>query len=125
MVRARSGPDLGGPVRRADVPGWSGVSEPREEPEVVDGEVVEARRVPAPVEPQPGRSLLPVAPVAVQAAAVAATGFVAGAATLAVARRAKGRRSTKRSLRRPASKGGRPVVASRSFLVDVHLLGRE
>lgn len=55
--------------------------------------------------------------------AVAATGFVAGAATaLAVAQR-RGRRAAARSQRR--SKTGRlDVAATRSFLVDVHLLNK-
>ena len=102
------------------------MSELRDEAEIVDGEVVEARRIPATLPPSGGRSLLPAAPVAVQAAAVAATGFVAGCATLAVARRAKARRATKVAPRRAAGKNGGPgVVASRSFLIDVHLLGRE
>jgi hypothetical protein len=57
---------------------------------------------------------------AAQAAVVAATGFVAGAATLAVFRR----RSTRRALKR-GSKDRLPIVASRSFLVDVHLIGRD
>jgi hypothetical protein len=52
----------------------------------------------------------------------AAGGFVAGAAalmTLRVARRAlPGRRRARRTLER------RKVVGTRSFLVDVHLLGR-
>ena len=62
-------------------------------------------------------------PPAVQAAAVAATGFVAGAATLALVRR-----HTARKLAR--SRGPRraldalPIVGSRSFLVDVHLIGK-
>jgi hypothetical protein len=62
-------------------------------------------------------------PPAVQAAAVAATGFVAGAATLALVRR-----RTARKLAR--SRGPRraldalPIVGSRSFLVDVHLIGK-
>jgi hypothetical protein len=60
---------------------------------------------------------LPVA----QAAAVAATGFVAGAATLAVVRR----RSARRALKRRSNKDRLPIVGSRSFLVDVHLIGRD
>ena len=102
------------------------MSEPREEPEVVDGQIVEAVRFPAAPEVEPSRALSSVSPAAVQAAAMAATGFVAGAATLAVARRARSRRTSKKVVaRRPAGRGGLPVVASRSFLVDVHLLGRE
>jgi hypothetical protein len=53
-----------------------------------------------------------------QAAAVAATSFAAGVATVAIARAHKVRRA-----RRRARRAMGPVVASRSFLVDVHLLG--
>lgn len=65
----------------------------------------------------------PVASPAVQAAAVAATGLMAGAATVAAVRRVRTRgmpsvRRSRRS-RKPAA-----IVASRSFLVDVHLLDR-
>jgi hypothetical protein len=53
-----------------------------------------------------------------QAAAVAATSFAAGVATVAIVRAHKVRRT-----RRRARRAMGPVVASRSFLVDVHLLG--
>jgi hypothetical protein len=53
-----------------------------------------------------------------QAAAVAATSFAAGVATVALARATKVRRARRRARRQMA-----PIVASRSFLVDVHLLG--
>jgi hypothetical protein len=53
-----------------------------------------------------------------QAAAVAATSFAAGVATVALARATKVRRARRRARRTMA-----PVVASRSFLVDVHVLG--
>jgi hypothetical protein len=56
--------------------------------------------------------------VARQAAAVAATSFAAGIATVAIARAHRVRRA-----RRRARRAIGPVVASRSFLVDVHLLG--
>jgi|SRR5215210_2089239 len=56
--------------------------------------------------------------VARQAAAVAATSFAAGVVTVAIARAHKVRRA-----RRRARRAIGPVVASRSFLVDVHLLG--
>jgi hypothetical protein len=49
---------------------------------------------------------------------VAATSFAAGVATVAIARAHKVRRA-----RRRARRAIGPVVASRSFLVDVHLLG--
>ena len=60
--------------------------------------------------------------VAVQAAAVAATGFVAGAATVAVVRHHRVKKTAKRQ-RRTAQRQLANVLASRSFLVDVHLLG--
>jgi hypothetical protein len=63
----------------------------------------------------------PVLP-AVQAAAAAATGFVAGAATLALVRRHGARRQARVSSRR--SVGGLPIVGTRSFLVDVHLIAK-
>lgn len=61
----------------------------------------------------------------VQAAAVAATGFVAGAATFALVRR-HGARKVARARRLPPRRAseGLPVIASRTFLVDVHLIGR-
>jgi hypothetical protein len=78
---------------------------------------------------------------AVQAAAVAAGGFVAGAAVVGLVHRrrqrhlsalAKGRRAGRRLGRggRDARSGGRAgellqIVGSRSLLVDVHLLGGE
>ncbi len=65
-----------------------------------------------------------VASPAVQAAAVAATGFVAGAATVALARRRAHRRAAApRRKRRKAANDLVEVVASRSFLVDIHFLG--
>ena len=71
----------------------------------------------------------PGPPATVQAAAVAATGFVAGAATFAVVKRARGRAATAPRRRKAAkrAKAGAfgEVVASRSFLVDVHLLNRD
>jgi hypothetical protein len=83
--------------------------------EVVDGLPVVAHhtRVLEPSEPAP----LP----ARQAAALAATGFAAGAVTAAVV--------TRRRAKRPARKKKKGVVgeivSSNSFLVDVHLLRRD
>ena len=60
-----------------------------------------------------------------QVAAVAATGFVAGAATVVLVRRLSGRK-----LARSARGGPRravdmlPIAASRSFLVDVHVIAK-
>jgi hypothetical protein len=79
-----------------------------------------------------GAAVLP----AVQAAAVAAGGFVAGAAVVGLMhhrqRRSvaltKGRKSARELSRRGTGRGGKTgelaqIVGSRSFLVDVHLLG--
>ena len=85
-----------------------------EEGEIVDGLPVVAD--PQVVEPVT-RPLVP----ARQAAALAATGFVAGAATVAVVHRRRSRISRRR--RRKAGALGE-IVASNSFLVDVHLLKR-
>lgn len=81
---------------------------------------------PVPLPALPGSQALarPAGSPAVQAAAVAATGLVAGAATVAAVRRVRtrGLPSVRRSrrARKPAA-----IVASRSFLVDVHLLDRD
>jgi hypothetical protein len=84
-----------------------------DEPEVVDGELVEARSRTA---LEPARKALP--PVAV-AAGVAVTGVAAGMATVAVVQRRQARKAAKKR-RRTLGK----VVASRSFLLDVHVLDR-
>ena len=91
-----------------------------EEPEVVDGLPVlssdDAHTAIAPAEP--AGALLPSR----QVAALAATGFVAGAATVAMVHR----RRTKLPRRRKKGRVGfGDVVASNSFLVDVHLLRRD
>jgi len=90
--------------------------------EAVDGEPVfdEASDEDHSVVPSLGAALAPVATPAVQAAAAAATGFVAGAATLAIARRASARRVTRTALRRRAD--ALPVLGTRSFLIDIHML---
>ena len=91
--------------------------QPREE-EVVDGLPVLAadERV---IEPVVATGVVP----ARQAAALAATTFVAGAATAAIV----SRRRTKAPLRkRKKSKSAiGEIVGSNSFLVDVHLLRRD
>jgi hypothetical protein len=61
---------------------------------------------------------------AVQAAAVAATGFVAGAATLALVKRHTARKLARTRQSRRAL-DALPIVGSRSFLVDVHLIARD
>jgi hypothetical protein len=58
-----------------------------------------------------------------QAAAVAAGSFVAGALTMAVVKRAGKRRAAKRRPKRAVDM--LPIIGSRSFLVDVHVIGRD
>jgi hypothetical protein len=93
------------------------VVEPDEE--VVDGlpVIAEVRTI-----DRPSHTSLP----AVQAAAAAATGFVAGAATIALIKRRSARKVARNG------KGGArraidllPITASRSFLVDVHVIGKQ
>jgi hypothetical protein len=86
------------------------------EAEVVDG-------LPVLAEVRPLEHAAPVALPAVQAAAAAATGFVAGAATLAIARRMSARRVARARTRRRGS-DGLPIIGTRSFLVDVHLIAK-
>jgi hypothetical protein len=86
--------------------------------ELVDGVPVlaEVRAI----EPAPPAAL----PVA-QAAAVAATSFVAGAATLALVRRHSARKLARGRLLSPRRAiDALPIVGTRSFLVDVHLIGK-
>ena len=63
---------------------------------------------------------------AVQAAAAAATGFVAGAATLALVRRHSSRKLARARSRGAAGRAldALPIIGSRSFLVDVHLIAK-
>jgi hypothetical protein len=62
---------------------------------------------------------------AVQAAAVAATGFVAGAATLAVMKRHRTRKQARQQRTLPRRAVDMlPIVGSRTFLVDVHLIAK-
>jgi hypothetical protein len=58
--------------------------------------------------------------VAKQAAAVAATGFAAGVVTVAAVRAGRAVRAKRRARRKAAQL---PVLGTRSFLIDVHLLG--
>ena len=101
---------------------------------VYEGEVVAEEdaevRAEGEVRPLPQRYEQADSPVLrneVRTAAIAAAGGVlAGAATVAAVRAVSGVGSRKRSARRPVKRQERAVnvVASRSFLVDVHLLGR-
>jgi hypothetical protein len=98
--------------------------------EEVDAVVVLATETVVPVA-RDSRAVVP----AVQAAAVAATGFVAGAAAAGLVRRRRQRRElarggSRRRIGASAQRGGSgaigelvQIVGSRSLLVDVHLLG--
>lgn len=105
----------------------------------VDGEVIaeedaSPEDATAPVRPLPtsyegddAGSSLPVLRPEVRTAAIAAAGGVlAGAATVAAVRAVAGAATKTRAPRRLGGRRNQRqnVVASRSFLVDVHLLGR-
>jgi hypothetical protein len=100
----------------------------------LDGEIVAEEdaepRDAAPVRALPLPYEEPASPVLrgeVRSAALAAAGGVlAGAATVAAVRAVSAVGTRSRSPRRLSRRRGRSdnVVASRSFLVDVHLLGR-
>jgi hypothetical protein len=88
--------------------------------EVEEGEVVDGLPVVADsgvIEERPTYAVS-----AVQATALAATGFVAGAATIAVVSRHRTRKAAKKRKRiGPIGE----IVSSNSFLIDVHLLRRD
>src|SRR5918911_4889026 len=102
-------------------------TEPAEPAEVAvgEGDVETVDAVPVLAEVRPIERRSPVLLSAVQAAAAAATGFLAGAATIALVKRHSARRM---------ARGGRggprravdmlPIVGSRTFLVDVHLIAK-
>ena len=111
---------------------------------IVDADVIEADEVAeagSGADPQGGtetvqgvpvlaevRQLQPSAPASlptVQAAAMAATGFVAGAATLALVRRHSARKRN-RGRSGPPRRGSEAltIIGTRSFLVDVHLIAK-
>ncbi len=86
---------------------------------------MELEPIPVRALPRDASAPLPVRSEAKTAAIAAAGGVLAGAATVAAVRAVGAVATRKRTSRRPARRE-RPanVVASRSFLVDVHLLGR-
>ena len=69
----------------------------------------------------PRELLMAMSPSAVQAAA-AVTGFVAGAATLAIMHRRGARRLARATVRPRRGVDALPIVGTRTFLIDVHLL---
>jgi hypothetical protein len=94
------------------------------EEQTVEGVLV-VEGVPVLAEVQPVARVVPASLPTVQAAAVAATSFVAGAATLALVKR-----HSARKLARVSRSGPRravdllPIVGTRTFLVDVHLVAK-
>ncbi len=62
---------------------------------------------------------------AVQAAAAAATGFVAGAATVALVKRRAARKLACNSRGTRRAVDMLPIAATRSFLVDVHVIAKQ
>jgi hypothetical protein len=86
---------------------------------------MELEPIPVRVLPHETSNSLAVRNEAKTAAIAAAGGVLAGAATVAAVRAVGAVAGRKRTPRRP-SRRERPanVLASRSFLVDVHLLGR-
>lgn len=102
-------------------------SVPTHLPAPVDAEVVEEEAVdgvPVLAEVRPIQPVPPAVLPAVQAAAAVATGFVAGAATLALVRRHAARKLARTRARQRRPVDGLAIVASRSFLVDVHLIAK-
>ena len=91
------------------------VPQPGDAEEVSAVVVTDARPLPAP------RS---TAQVVRTQAAVAAGSFAVGAATAVVVAHRRARKATAKAGRR-RGKGALDVAASRSFLVDVHLLNRK
>jgi len=104
------------------------MDEPREDANADDSAPAEEVVDGLPVLAGDPRVLEPSVPAAAavparQAAALAATGFVAGAATVAIVHR---RRTRLRPAKRRKKAGGiGEIVTSNSFLVDVHLLRRD
>jgi hypothetical protein len=82
--------------------------------ERVDGVAVLEEQPP----PEQQRGSVSLSPAVVQTAAVVGVGMVAGATAMALVKRRHARRLARRRRRILA-----PVLASRSFLIDVHVLG--
>jgi hypothetical protein len=98
------------------------VEEPASQPD--EAEQAEVRRLP---ERATGGELEAWRGEVKSAAIAAAGGIVAGMATVAMAKAARGagaRRAATRAIRRRRRDRPANVVASRSFLIDVHVLGR-
>ena len=96
------------------------------EEDAAPGEAADpVRPLPSSYEEPSGSSLAVLRPEVRTAAIAAAGGVLAGAATVAAVRAVSSATSRSRAPRLPRRRRDRQsVVASRSFLVDVHLLGR-
>ena len=95
------------------------------EEDVLEGRPDEVRALP--LKHESGKDFLPALRNEMTTAAIAAAGGVlAGAATVAAVRAVSGSGASKRRGRKLSRRGknSNNVVASRSFLVDVHVLGR-
>jgi hypothetical protein len=92
--------------------------------EVVDGLPVLASQEPAGVASRPELGPAEVVVTHRQVAALAVSGFAAGAATVALAHKRGTRKALGRGKRQKRLPFGE-VLASNSFLVDVHLLKRD
>jgi hypothetical protein len=88
------------------------------------GELHEAEVRPLPVLAE-ARPIEPAAPRALPAAIVAATGgFLVGVATFVLVRVLRRPRTSRLGIRRRRREQALDIAASRSFLVDIHLLKR-
>ncbi len=94
--------------------------------ETVDGEneVETVDGVPVLAEVRSIERASPASLPAIQAVAAAATGFVAGAATLALVKRRSARKLAQARSGPRRAVDMLPIVATRTLLVDVHLIGR-
>ena len=107
----------------ADVPPPAAAEVIEGDSEPLEEETVDA--VPVLAEARPIETVSPVALPAVQAVAVAATGFVAGAATIALVKRHGARKMARASRSAPRRAVDLlPIVGTRTFLVDVHLIAK-
>jgi hypothetical protein len=105
--------------------------------ELLEAEATEEPALEGEVVPEPGERPLPepARPSEVDvlreemktAVIAAAGGLVAGVATVAMAKAARGagtRRAVSKAMRRQRRDRPANIIASRSFLIDVHVLGR-
>ena len=91
--------------------------------EVIDGDAEDIDGLPVLAQVRPIETAPPPPLPAVQAAAMAATGFIAGAATVALVRRRTARRAAQ-ALSSRMGPAGWPVGGTRTFLVHVRVVGR-